>query len=196
MSKQGKQKGKSKLFIIYQDFILVLCLITFLSFGLWMILNNFPTLFKGEWVVSIKDIAYPLLQLLTCVLGLLCIAHLMVLLLRFILTKGHSFIWLVGQQIIPLVFPLIVVSLIKLFSGQFDDKLDDVIVGVVSGLMSSVIVLILDRKHLLVYNILKHVAWEFVDSDGTGELAATSAPVPNNTSDSSNKFKKRKKRKK
>lgn len=196
MSKQGKQKGKSKLFIIYQDFILVLCLITFLSFGLWMILNNFPTLFKGEWVVSIKNNAYLLLQLLTCVLGLLCIAHLMVLLLRFILTKGHSFIWLVGQQILPLVFPLIVVSLIKLFCGQFDDKLDDVIVGVVSGLMSSVIVLILDRKHLLVCNILKHVAWEFVDSDGTGKLAATSAPVPNNTPDSSNKFKQRKKRKK
>lgn len=194
MSRQAKQREKSRLFICYQNIILVICAITLLFFAVWMIINSFPALFKEEWMVALKDTAYVLLRLSTIVLGLFCLIHLMVLLGRSLFTK-HSFVWLVAQQIIPLAFPILVVFLIKLFSGQFDDKLSDVIVGVFSGIISSIIVLFLDRNHRLAHNIIQHAAWEYAENEDVKLESTSDSSFPNNQGDS-NKANRGRKRKK
>ena len=160
----SKQSTNSRLYIIYRDIVLVLCAMTSLIFLVWYMLNCFPRLFNSETAVAVRECAHSLVAILLLFLFLLVVGHLSILLYRMKNTK-HSFVWLVQQQAIALFAPILLAVLIKLFSGNLDNELKDMMVGVCSGIVSSIIILVMDRKHHLADNIIKHIAWEYTEGD-------------------------------
>ena len=167
--KEKQVKRKNRFFKIYQTFILILCAISVILFMAWYIPVNLVNESTSGWVTSCKNIAHSLMSLLIYILGLLFTGHIITILVRFIFSKQHSFMWLIEKQAVPLIAPIITVLFIKLFSGQLDGRISDMIIGVCSGVVSSIIVLILDRKHILADTLTKKFAWEYVDEDSCAD---------------------------
>lgn len=167
--KEKQVKRKNRFFKIYQTFILILCAISVILFMAWYIPEILVNESTSGWITSCKNIAHSLMSLLIYILGLLFTGHIITILVRFIFSKQHSFIWLLEKQAVPLIAPIITVLFIKLFSGQLDGWFSDMIVGIFSGVVSSIIVLILDRKHILADTLTKRFAWEYADDDSSAD---------------------------
>lgn len=154
----------SKFFSIYEKIVLIASFLYIFLFFLYFSLSIIPDSWQVHWVEELKGFTQSLSSLISSIICFLLICHIMIILIKSIINK-QSFIWLISREWFPIFLPIVMISFIKLLSGQFNDKIPEVLVGICSGLISSVIVILLDRNHKLAENVLKYTAPEFMQNN-------------------------------
>lgn len=154
--------------------------------------------FKGgvssslSWVSSI----YSILSIEGEVLALFLTGHIITILIRTLRSqKRRSFIWIVYQEAIPLVIPLMVFGMINCLHGSLNLHFSELLVGIIGGVISSIIVLVLNRKNNLPDCILRALAPEFLEDNDSRQNPA-SAEIKTTTQVLKKQNKKRQNKKK
>lgn len=154
---------KFSFFKIYTGFIISLTGIALLSFAVGAILEIFNSSSNLDTIISI---AHSIVEITGSVLAIFCTIHILVILIRSVLPKSeHSFIWFLFHQAFPLVVPLISFVFIRIFWGAEIFDIMELLCGILAGLVSSILVLIMDRRHNLAEEVLRFVAPEYSENN-------------------------------
>ena len=170
VSKKKRTKEKKKhvppkrgYFWLYQVFVLMASLLAIILYSFnWFTsealgisserMMGIPSVLKSASLIIFYSELY---------LAVVCVLAIFI----YSICSRHSVIWALGKLCIPVVAPLGVFLWFRLLSGDLYNALSEVIIGVVSGIISSVIVVVLDRKHSLANKVLKYAAPEYLEED-------------------------------
>ena len=160
---------KTFLFRIYQWVVVLLTAIALLSFVVYYVAEQFPNMSveNRPWLSSLHSVV----RLIGRILALCCTGHVLILVWKHLCSKPkHSFVWHVKQELVPLVFPIVAYLIISAYSGTLEFGFSDLFCGILGGIISSIIVLIMDRKHTLAEAFIKAVAPEFQETGSKATL--------------------------
>lgn len=163
--KEEKKRVSPKrgFFWFYQSFVLIAALLAIVLYSFSWFTSEAPGI-SSERMIGIASILKSGALIIFYSEFCLAIVYIPVILIYCYCTK-QSFFWVFGKLCVPIVAPIGVFLWFRLLSGDLYNALSDVIIGCVSGIISSVVVVVLDRKHSLAEKVLKYAAPEYLEED-------------------------------